>query len=313
MTSGRRLLVLGGGGATGAYQVGQLLALLEAGVVPDAVLGCSVGSLNAAYLAAAPSVEQVRQLADWWLQGHGQQVLVPSRWGRVRGAAHGLAAGRGGVLDARPLRGLVADRVGVDRAEDLAVPLTVTTTCLDCAEARHHDRGPLADLLLASCALPGLLPPVRLPDGHRHVDGGVVCGVPLEAALAVAGPHDEVLVLDCGLAPVSGAPGSCAAFAEPVDCCALGPARTAWRPLVEDPAGPVSVALRAFTVARAVANRASLAPLLGDARVRVLPHIADAWAVGLLRELPVGPRDFRATRGLLASGHRVAVRWLATV
>lgn len=306
----RTLVVLGGGGALGAYQVGGLLALAEAGVVPDALFGCSAGALNAAFLASDPSLRRARELARWWSDSDSRRALAPSRWSQLRGMAGAVATRADALLDERPLRRLVCSQVGAHDLSELAVPLTVTTTCLDCGVARHHDRGPLADLLVASCSLPGLFPPVRLADGHAHVDGGVVCGVPVEAALSVAGPDDVVHVLDCALAPVTGTPGACAALPEADDACGLGAPAAAWLLPTEARRGALDVVLRAFTVARAVANRAGLAPLLEDPRVRVAPHVADAWAAGLLDAVPAGPRDFRCTGDLVVAGRRATARWL---
>jgi hypothetical protein len=81
-------------------------------------------------------------------------------------------------------------------------------------------------------------------------------------------------------------------------------------PPVESRRGALDVVLRSFTVARAVANRATVEPLLADPRVRVAPHVADAWATGLLRHVPAGPRDFRHTAGLVTAGHDATARWL---
>lgn len=312
MASSRNLFVLGGGGALGAFQVGGLLALAEGGVIPDALFGCSAGALNAAFLASDPSLGRARELAAWWSDSGSRRVLAPGRWSQLRGMATAVASRADALLDERPLRALVSTHVGAHDLSELAVPLTVTTTCLDCGQARHHDRGPLADLLVASCSLPGLFPPVRLADGHAHVDGGIVCGVPLEAALAAAGPDDVVYVLDCALAPVTGTAGTCAAMSydESTTACGLGSTDAVWTPPVEQRRGPLDVVLRAFTVARAVANRSSIAPLLDDPRVRVLPHVADAWAVGLLRRVPAGPRDFRSTADLVDAGRRSTAAWL---
>lgn len=310
MTRGRTLFVLGGGGSMGAYQVGGLLALAELGVLPDALFGCSAGALNAAFLAADPSVDRAQALARWWTRSDTARLLSPTRWAQLRGTAGALAARSDGLLDQRPLRRLVAEHVGAHDVSELAVPLTVTTTCLDCATAAHHDRGPLADVLVASCSLPGLFPPVLLPDGHTHVDGGVVHGVPLAAALGTAGPDDIVYVLDCGLAPVTGSPGGCAALPDAVSTCGLGAPQRSWVPPADRRRGPLDVVLRSFTVARAVANRAAVAPLLADPRVRVLPHVADAWATGLLERTPGGPRDFRDSERVMAAGRRAATAWL---
>ena len=308
----RTLVVLGGGGALGAYQSGALLALLEAGVVPDKLFGCSAGGLNAAFLAASPTVKRAGELAEWWADTSNHRVMAPGLRAKLRGFASAATLRADAILDARPLRTLIAAQVPAHDLSELAVPLTVTTTCLDCGVAVHHDSGPVEDVLVASCSLPGLFPPVTLGDGHQHVDGGVLCGVPLEAALAVAGPTDRVLVLDCALAPVTGAPGGCAALpgaAEEV--CGLPSVGRSYTAPVESSRGALDVVLRAFTAARAAANRASTEPGLTDPRTSVLPHVADAWAAGLLLELPTGPRDFSRTGGLVAAGHAATAAWLA--
>ena len=188
----------------------------------------------------------------------------------------------------------------------------MTTTCLDCGTARHHDRGPVQDLLAASCALPGLFPPVRLAGGHQHVDGGVVCGVPLQAALDASGPDDQVIVLDCGLAPVTGLAGGCAGVSAPLleDACGLTPLERSYLAPTESGRGVLDVVLRAFTVARSVANLASTAAGLADPRVSVVPHVADAWVAGVLEDLPSGPRDLSRTPDLLAAGRTATALWL---
>jgi predicted acylesterase/phospholipase RssA len=304
------VFVLGGGGAIGAFQSGALLALAEAGVVPDALVACSAGALNAAFYGADPSPARARALVRFWRAPESHAVLAPSLLSRFRGVPNFVRNGDS-LLDPRPLRAMLGRSLDAHDLRELAVPLTVTTTCLDCADAVHHRQGPLLETLLASCALPGLLPPVVLPDGHLHVDGGVVCGVPVQAALDTAGPDDTVLVLDAGLAPVTGAPGRCAAQGVG-GACGLpvrnsrpyaAPAERAPNPLVE-------VVLRAFTVARAAANKASVHSALRDPRVRVLPHVADAWAAGLLQTMPTGPRDFERTADLVVAGHSATREWL---
>ena len=294
--------MLGGGGAMGAYQAGALLGLLEGGLVPDALYGCSAGALNAAFLAARPDLVRARQLAAWWTDRRHSAVLSPGWRSHLRGLPSVLRDRRG-VLDSAPLRRLVAAAVPAHELSELAVPVTVTTTCLDCAQERHHRSGPLVDALLASCALPGIFAPVRLPDGHLHVDGGVLAGVPVAAALADAGPDDTVVVLDCGLAPVTcRRPG-----------CDLGDAgRGDYLAPVDTGPGALEVVLRAFTVARAVANRATVGDALADPRVVVVPHIGDAWSAGLLEEVPRGPRDTGHAPALLEAGRRAAARCVSS-
>ena len=312
---GRTLMVLGGGGALGAYQAGALLALAEQGVLPDALFGCSAGALNAAFLASDPGLPRTRELAAWWADTRTHSVLSPSKWSRVRGFAAAATTRADALFDERPLRRLISEQVRAHDLSELALPLSVTTTCLDCGAARHHDRGPAEDVLVASCSLPGLFSPVRLPDGHLHVDGGVVCGVPLQAALDDAGPEDSVVVLDCGFAPVTGLAGGCAGItgipgAELEDACGLTPQERRYVAPTDSGRGVLDVVLRAFTVARAVANTASTAAGLADPRVRVVPHVADAFVAGLLSDLPAGPRDLSRTQQLVDAGHAATALWL---
>lgn len=324
VAAARTVFVLGGGGSLGAYQAGALVGLAEAGLLPDALFGCSAGALNAAFLAVGPSLNRARDLAAWWVSTPARTVLSPGLWSRLRGLAAVATTRSDGLLDGRPLRRMVAEHVHAHDLSELAIPLTVTTTCLDCGTERHHDRGPVGDLLLATCALPGLFPPVPFSDGHRHVDGGVLCGVPVQAALDGAGPRDTIVVLDCALAPVTGRTGACAALAlsDPVselaaqeEACGLttGQLGRVYVAPVESSRGALDVVLKAFTVARAAANRASTAEALADPRVQVIPHVADAWAAGLLDELPAGPRDFTRTPALVEAGRAAARGWLAGV
>ncbi|MGY1712015.1 patatin-like phospholipase family protein [Geodermatophilus sp. SYSU D00758] len=310
----RTHVVLGGGAAMGAFQAGALLALLDGGVTVDLLHGSSVGAVNAAYLAADPTATRARDLAGLWRDPAMGRVLRPGAAARARGLARALRRG-GALLDDRPLRRLVGQHVAARDLGDLAVPLTVTTTCLDCGLARRHDEGDLADALVASCALPGLFRPVVLGDRHAHVDGGILDGVPVGAALERAAPGDRVLVLDCGLAPVTGRVDVCAAASDVLGVHACGVPVAADRdpyvPPVEAGLGALDAVLQSFTVARAAANRAAVREALDDPRVHVLPHVADAWAGGLLDVLPTGPRDTTRTADLLAAGEAVARRWLA--
>lgn len=313
--SSRTHVVLGGGAAMGAFQAGAVLGLLESGVRPDLLHGSSVGALNAVFLGVRPDLERARELARWWSEPVAARLLRPGWPARVRGLARSVRR-EGTLLDARPLRRLLREELPVRELAELAVPVTVTTTCLDCGAPRRHDSGSIEDVVTASCALPGLFQPVRLDDGHLHVDAGILDGVPVGAALERARPGDRILVLDCGLAPVTGRTDACAATSEVLAGQACGVPVEAGTPRyvapVEGAVGALGAVLQAFTVARAAANRAAVRDGLDDPRVHVVPHIADAWAAGLLGRLPTGPRDATCADDLVAAGRAVTGRWLAT-
>ncbi len=195
MTTRRReVVVVSGGGSRGAAQVGMLRALLRAGVVPDQLVAGSVGALNACFLAADPTPARVDRLQGLWAS-----MTAATLTGPRRAVLGNLARRRPYLFDNGALRALVTAHVSTARLEQLAVPVRIATTDLASGLPVHHDEGDLADVLCASAALPGLLPPVLVegPDGPRaHVDAGIAENVPLSGAAALAEPGDRVWVLD---------------------------------------------------------------------------------------------------------------------
>jgi len=170
--------VLGGGGNLGAHEVGMLRALLERGVVPDLVLGTSIGAINGVAVAAEPTLSAVERLAEMWLRFERSDVFGGSVLGRL-----GTLARTGTHLhDNEPLRRLLAETLPVERIEELAVPFECVAASIERASEHWFTEGPIADAVLASSAVPGLLPPVRIGDEH-FLDGGIVNSIPVGRAL----------------------------------------------------------------------------------------------------------------------------------
>lgn len=188
------VFVLSGGAARGAVQVGMMQTLIEAGITPAALVGTSVGALNAAFMGWQPDVDRVHELAERWQRLETRDIFPGGSWARL---AH-LAQRHTYLYSSDALRSLIRSWVPVDRLEDLATPVRVTTTPLASTGARYHDSGPIEQLLLASAAVPGVFAPVELTDreGRRttHVDGGVADLVPVAGAAAFA--PTRVFVLD---------------------------------------------------------------------------------------------------------------------
>ena len=184
--------VLGGGGNLGAIQVGQLRALLEHKIVPDAVIGCSVGALNGAAIAGTPTVEETNRLAELW-KGLGRHDIFPSA-SRTRGPwlflRHGLAA-----YSDHGLRRVIDKWLRFRTFADASVPFYAVATALRTGLEHWFDAGDVVPALLASTALPGFLPPVTL-GGEDYIDGGVVNNVPISKAFELGA--QRVYVLDCG-------------------------------------------------------------------------------------------------------------------
>jgi NTE family protein len=161
--------VVGGGGVFGAAQIGVGYALEQHGFVPDLIIGTSVGALNGAIVAAHPGTA-----ASWldhvWTKLRRRDVFPL-----------GYPSSRVSVFADHGLRRLIA-RAGLpSRIEQLAVPFTAVAMDLVTGAQALLDHGDLESALLASAAIPGVLPPV-LRGGRMLVDGGVIAFVPVRAA-----------------------------------------------------------------------------------------------------------------------------------
>jgi NTE family protein len=170
--------VFPGGGSLGAAQVGMARALLEAGIRPDVVVGCSVGALNAAFIAQRPMPDQAEQLAQVWRGIDRRTVFGDTR----RCTLTNLLFRHDHLYDSTNLRKLIARCCPFDDLAHTAIPVHVVTTDLDNGGVRWWTSGRPTDVLLASACLPGLFAPVVL-DGSRHVDGGVLEPVPVKRAV----------------------------------------------------------------------------------------------------------------------------------
>ena len=169
--------VLSGGANLGAEQAGMLEALLEAGIVPDLLVGTSIGAANAAYIAADPSVGRARDLATLW-RGVRPRDVFPINPIRIARAVL-----RGGALFApEPFRSLLEEQIPFDRIEDAVRPLRIVATAFDDGCEVVFDRGPVVDAVLASTALPVVFPPHEIA-GRLYLDGGLVDHVPLKPAI----------------------------------------------------------------------------------------------------------------------------------
>jgi NTE family protein len=189
--------VLSGGAALGAAQAGMLRALYERGVVPDVLVGTSVGALNAAFVASRPqTVATADALARVW-RGLRRSDAFPVS---TRALLAGLAGRRTGVFPDRGLRRLLARHLQLDRLEQAAIPLHVVAYDLARGEEVLLSHGPAADAVLATAAVPGLLPPVRR-DGRLLVDGGVVNNTPISHAVELGARRIYVLSTQPAAAP----------------------------------------------------------------------------------------------------------------
>ncbi len=187
----RVAFVLSGGGSLGAVQIGMLQALLEKGIRPDFLVGTSVGAINAAWVAGRPDHDGILELADIWLGLRRRNVFPIS----PLTSAAGLLGRSNHFIPNQNLRLILERYVPFKRIEEAAVPLHVVATDLKSGRAAVLTSGPAIPALLASCAIPGVFPPVTI--GRReYVDGGVANHTPITVAIETGAT--EIYVLPVG-------------------------------------------------------------------------------------------------------------------
>jgi NTE family protein len=186
----RIAFVLSGGGSLGAMQAGQLLALFEAGITPDLVIGVSAGALNGAAIAHEATIARAEQLATIWRGLQRSDIFCGSRYERAWHAVrrHPHLHRSDGLLD------LVTRFLPLDDLNQLSVPFEAVTVNIDQACVAFHSSGNPRKVLVASASLPGVFRPVEI-DGHRHVDGGVAVNLPVQRARDLGA--QVIIAFDC--------------------------------------------------------------------------------------------------------------------
>ena len=171
--------VLGGGGRWGAVEVGMLQALGEAKIRPDIILGTSIGALNGSVIADTAATDPVDRLRELWTEIAAGDVFKTRLSDRVRN----LAAFRPAIHGTESLAAKLADVHGPNkRIEDLQIPFQCVASSIERAAEHWFTGGPLIPALLASSALPVLLPPVEI-GGEHFYDGGLVNSIPINRAV----------------------------------------------------------------------------------------------------------------------------------
>ena len=223
---------------------------------PDLVVGTSVGAINGAAIAFDPTPTAVERLIEVWRNVADTDLYSGSALRRVR---H-LARTHTHVQPNEPLRGLLEEQFGATLIENLAIPYQCVAACIERAAEHWFTSGPLVDAVLASTAVPGVLPPVRIGDEH-FLDGGLVNSIPVSRAVTLGAR--TIYVLQVGRIE---------------------------RPL-EVPRRPWEVATVAFEIARRHRFAADMSTLPESVVVHVLPTGA-ARAAASCGPLALRYRDF---------------------
>jgi NTE family protein len=263
-------IVLGGGGVLGATQVGMLRALLETGIRPGLVVGTSVGAINGAAIAAAPNIAGVENLAGLWASLAEAGMFTDN----VLARASTLARYRTHLYSPAPLRKLLTAHLPATFA-DLEVDFQCVAASIERAGAHWFSSGPLGEAVMASAAVPGLLPPVVI-DGEHFLDGGLVHSIPVGRALALGAM--DIYVLHVGR------------IEQP-----MKPPRSLW-----------DVCLTSFELARRHRFVEEMTNLPAYVRVHVLPSGEEQLPLVSLRY-----RSARAVAARMQRGYQAAAEYLS--
>jgi NTE family protein len=217
---GQTVMVLQGGGALGAYQVGVYEALHEAGIAPQWVIGTSIGAINAALIAGSKPGERVEKLCDFWsrvqndhfvpgglpawaatatrnmiaITGGVPSFFTPNPMAFV-GPHSQLGAEAAGYYSVDPLRRTLEELIDLDELNGGETRITVGASCVRTAEMRYFDSRDMPlqlEHVLASGALPPGFPPVRI-DGELYWDGGILSNTPVEVVFDDSPRRDSLV------------------------------------------------------------------------------------------------------------------------
>lgn len=264
--------VLGGGGVLGAVEVGMVRALLEHDIRPDLIVGTSVGALNGVLVACDPTDTVIGKLIKLWASPQAREVFgdsAPRQLARIARAGTHLHS-------PAPLRAMLVRELGPHRTfEDLAVPFQCCAASIERAAEHWFQTGPVIDAVLASAAVPGLMPPIKI-DGEHFIDGGIVNSIPVGRAIELGA--GTVYVLQVGR----------------ID-----------RPLTA-PRNVLDVAKVAFEVSRRHRFAREMAAVPDGVQVHVLP----AGSGSARDDSPLAYRDMKAAAARIARAYEASVAYL---
>jgi NTE family protein len=235
----KKILVLQGGGALGAYQAGAYEALHEAGIRPEWVAGISIGAINSAIIAGSPENRCVDNLRTFWETVSTGPSAIPfdndhgiRKWYNEYSATLSAVSGVNGfyvpralmpwqvltepearisLYDTSPLISTLEALVDFDRINAREVRLSLGAVDVvsgnfayfDNIESHPHN-GPLtARHVAASGALPPGFPPVEI-DGRYYWDGGLVSNTPLQWVLDQRKTSEDICIFQADLFSASG-------------------------------------------------------------------------------------------------------------
>ena len=161
-TTYRLGLALSGGGAKGFAHIGVFKLLEECCLMPDVIVGTSVGALMGALFADGYTAHEIKELFSGREFSEFAQFQLP----------------KSGLFDSKRFRYFLKRHLRAKTFEELKIPLIVVATDLDNGVSHEFRSGPIVDAVTASCSIPIIFSPVVI-NGVHYVDGGLFHNFPV--------------------------------------------------------------------------------------------------------------------------------------
>jgi len=191
-----RALILSGGGARGAYEIGVWKRLCEMNWRPDLICGTSVGAINGAAIAAGLPLAD---LVTFWESIERNTIYRVSLYRRFVNSI--LRRGFTPYMDTKPLRSFLGSAIDVEKIRTSDIELVISAVNVLHSEIEYFDNNTIGiDHIMASSALPILFPWQYIGD-KPYWDGGVMANTPIAPALERQVPEIIVVLLS----PMGGA------------------------------------------------------------------------------------------------------------
>lgn len=170
-------LALGSGGARGFAHLGVIKVLKEEGIPIELIAGSSMGALVASFYGAGLDVDRLYKLSRVFKRKYYLDFTVPKM----------------GFIAGKRVKELIRIFTHGKMIEELDIPIGIVATDLVSGEKVVFKKGPVAEAVRASIAIPGIFVPEKL-DGRLFVDGGVVDRIPVSVAKEMGA--DIVIAVD---------------------------------------------------------------------------------------------------------------------
>jgi len=157
-------LALGSGGSWGLTHIGVLKVMEENKIPMDYISGSSMGAIIGACYALNPNIKELEK-----------KTSDLTKWRLIK--LVDVSIPKISLISGNNIRNFIEELIGDKSFSDTKIPLKIIATDLESGKEIIINKGKLIDAIMASISIPGIFPPIRLPEGLL-VDGGVINPTP---------------------------------------------------------------------------------------------------------------------------------------